>query len=400
MKHILFITSTNLASNPRCRKEVELALVNGYKVSVIAFQMSNWTWEKELQIREKLKEVNFYYLPADRSSKVKWLKSVFFEKACIWLNKAGLKTTRILGIGVNRRSVLIEHLLKSENIRPDLAIAHNPGAFWPAMYLAKKKVPVGIDVEDYHPGEVGDPVLSEMHKLLLQKTLPLAHYVSFASQPIMDETISLLNPFRGNGHFVINNLFGRNDFPRPQDPVAEGPLRIVWFSQNIDAGRGLEQILPILDTFKDRVEVTLIGNSKTSFCETFVFPRKHVELLPSLTQEVLHQTVGNYDIGLAIEPGRDLNNTLALSNKLCTYFQAGLYAIATNTIGQASFLQSFPDHGAIIGLNMEGLPAVLETLLQDVDHLRKARLQRWGAAQQQSWENENEKLRLAWSNMV
>lgn len=400
MKHILFITSTNLASNPRCRKEVELALTNGYKVSVIAFQMSNWTWEKELQIREKLPEVTFYYLPADRSSKAKWLTSVFFEKACIWLNKAGVRTIRTLGIGVNRRSVLIEQLLKSKQITPDLAVAHNPGAFWPAMYLAKKNIPVGVDVEDYHPGEVSDPVLSEMHKLLLQKTLPKASYVSFASQPIMAETVSLLTPIANNKHFVVNNLFDRNDFPHPQNYLNEGPLRIVWFSQNIDAGRGLEQILPILDAFQDRVKVTLIGNAKTAFCESFVVPRKHIELMPSMSQEELHRKIGSYDIGLAIEPGRDLNNRLALSNKLCTYFQSGLYAFATNTVGQSTFLESFPDHGAIIGLKMEGLSELMEKMLQDVASLRRGKVQRWEAAQQQSWENENDKLRKAWSSMV
>ncbi|MDF2187069.1 hypothetical protein [Paraflavitalea sp. CAU 1676] len=400
MKHILFITSTNLASNPRCRKEVELAIENGYQVSVIAFQMSNWTWEKELQIRESLPAVTFYYIPAGRSSYRLWLESVFFEKACVWLNRIGIKTTQTLGIGVNRRAVLIQKLLKSKNLQPDIAIAHNPGAFWPAIYLANKKIPIGIDVEDYHPGEVGDQVLSDMHKLLLQKALPAATYVSFASGPIMDETVSLLKSSNGVTHFVINNLFKKRDFPSPAEQVNDGPLRIVWFSQNIDAGRGLEQILPILDRFTDRISVTLIGNAGTAFCEQFVAPRKHIKLVNSMSQAELNSCMSNYDIGLAIEPGKDRNNTLALSNKICTYFQAGMYIIATETIAQASFIESFPEHGTLIDLKMENLEPTLVRLLAGVVPLRNARLSRWEAAQGQSWEHENQKLRLAWSKMA
>ena len=94
MMHILFITSTNLASNPRCLKEVRTAAQQGYTVSVIAFAMDNWTKEKEQIIRESLKQVNFYYIPAGRSPFWPWLNAVLREKSSRWLYKLGWRGAR------------------------------------------------------------------------------------------------------------------------------------------------------------------------------------------------------------------------------------------------------------------------------------------------------------------
>jgi len=43
MKKILFLTSTNLASNPRLLKELRLAVTHGYDCTVMQFQLGNWS---------------------------------------------------------------------------------------------------------------------------------------------------------------------------------------------------------------------------------------------------------------------------------------------------------------------------------------------------------------------
>jgi len=400
MKHILFLTSTNLASNPRCRKEVQLALDAGYKVSVVAFEMDNWTKEKEKHITEAMKEVTFYYLPAGRTSYRKWLKSVLLESLSRRLYKFGIRTTGVIAVAVSRRSVLMKDLLGKIKIKPDFIIAHNPSAFYPAATFAKKtKISFAIDVEDYHPGEGNDPLLQKVNEQLLRRVLPKASYVSYASEPIMHKVLALSPQSKGAPHFVVNNAFLASDFAAPAEVKDSKYLQFIWFSQNIDVTRGLEQILPVLDNFKDNVRLTLIGNLKKSFFENYLINRAYVTTIPSLSQEELHRGIEQYDIGLAVEPGKDVNNNLAISNKIWAYFQAGLYILASGTKAQSSFIKKFSGHGVITSLEGDDLRRTITLLLDKRNTILANKLARWKFAQNHSWSSESSKLLEIWKQI-
>ncbi len=61
--------------------------------------------------------------------------------------------------------------------------------------------------------------------------------------------------------------------------------------------------------------------------------------------------MSDFDIGLAIEdPTADENRNICLTNKIWSYFQAGLYIVATNTLAQQQFMQLFEQHGCICSL--------------------------------------------------
>jgi hypothetical protein len=398
--HILFITSTNLASNPRCLKEVRMAVQQGYEVSVIAFTMDNWTRQNEQLIREELKQVNYHSIPAGRSPLLPWLNAVLMEKCCRRLFKLGFNGARIVAAGVNRRSVLIRKLLLKKKLQPDLIVAHNPGAFYPAAWWAKRKnIPYAIDVEDYHPGEGQDPVTRVLQEKMLKYFLPAARYVSYASKPIMERVATLIPVKNAAHHFVIDNVFPGKDFPQPSTPRGGGPLQLFWFSQNIDASRGLELVLPTLDEFAGKLNLVLIGNLKQDFYRQYLAQRSYVIIKGPLMQEELHKQAGRYDVGLAIEPGKDVNNNLALSNKIWVYFQSGLYILATGTEGQRSFLDRFAGHGKIISLEPAHLRQSIIDLLSQPDTIRQSRRQRWEAAQQHDWAHESRRLLTAWKSM-
>lgn len=400
MKHILFLTSTNLASNPRCRKEVELALEAGYKVSVVAFEMDNWTKDKEQQIRERLKEVTFYYLPAGRSSYSKWLKSVLAEKLCRWLYKFGIHTTGVASMAVSRRTLLMNGLLKQKNISADLIIAHNPSAFFPAAKFARnRRIKFGIDVEDYHPGEGADILLKKANEQLLKQLLPKALYVSYASEPIMHRVLALELKNSKTPQLVVNNSFAASDFEAPVELNDNERLNLVWFSQNIDLTRGLEQLLPLLDNFQDKIRLTLIGNLNQSFFDKYLINRPYVTIVPSLAQEDLHRHIAQYDVGLAIEPGKDENNNLALSNKIWVYFQAGLYILATGTEAQSAFVKKFSDHGIISTLGESELKKAITLLLENRNKILANKTARWKYAQDHSWSTESSKLLEVWKQI-
>lgn len=44
--HILFLTSNNLATNPRLYKELKLAIQEGHQTSLIQYKLGNWSDEK------------------------------------------------------------------------------------------------------------------------------------------------------------------------------------------------------------------------------------------------------------------------------------------------------------------------------------------------------------------
>lgn len=401
MKDILFITSTNLASNPRCLKEIRFALQAGYKVSVIAFEMDNWTKEKEPLIREELKNaVQFYYISAKRKPFMPWLIAGLREKISRRLFSMGMRGRGITATGANRRSAQIKRLLGQKKIKTDFIIAHNPGAFYPAAYWAKRRnVPYAIDVEDYHPGEGNDPLQRQMQERLMQQTLPGAAYVSYASEPIMQETHKLLDAKNiSDRHFVINNVFEENEFIL--SPPASGPLQLFWFSQNVDANRGLEIVLPVLDNFSTQLQLNLLGNRRQHFYEKHLAHRSYINCIEPVTQKELHRVAGQFDVGLAIEPGADLNNTLLLSNKIWVYFQSGLYILATETHGNKSFVNRFPAHASYVSLDPERFHQSITDLLKNIHTIRKDKETRWRNAQQHGWSTEGRKILKYWNRVL
>ena len=70
---MLLITSTNLACNPRCLKELRLLIALQAKVTVLAFNLHNWTTSKEvtlnnapLELTRKEYELLLYFISNKR----------------------------------------------------------------------------------------------------------------------------------------------------------------------------------------------------------------------------------------------------------------------------------------------------------------------------------------------
>ncbi len=398
--HILFITSTNLASNPRCRKEINLALNLHYQVTYIAFDLPGWTREKERQIQNELPEADKIYLQAGKVNFLSWSVRTFLE---IFFRKIykHISAISLISFAVSKRSLQLLVALKKLKVQPNLVIAHNPAAFYPAYYFSKThKVPFAVDVEDYHPGEGNNKVVSALTIKLIKKILPFSEYVSFAA-PLIKEKIALdVLPGTIKSSLIINNVFSKNDFVRPL-ALESSKIKLVWFSQNIDKGRGLEEILSIIESLKDYFEITLIGNVRENFYTKYLMGKENINVVSSLAQNKLHLFLQSFDIGLAIEPGKDLNNCLAISNKLWTYFQSGLFIIASNTIAQQNFLKQFGQHGIIVNLNdKEKLQQDFINIYHQWDKLKTQKVERFEKAKACSWEIETAQLQMKWKEIL
>jgi len=399
-KHLLFLTTNNLATNPRLVKELTTAVSMRLCATVVQYKLGNWSDNKSEQLKEvvsgektvvsdelrganaKKREVEFIEIDATSKRKISWLKWGILEKLAQRVYPLFKNNLFINALASSRRSLQLVNVLKKTE-KPDLIVAHNLGALYPAYLLSKKwRIPFIFDVEDYHPGEFirHDAQNEKARREFLMKTLlPKATAISSASPLIGEYTLNLIGSHPN--HTVILNSFPQSEFTPPHfslnthhsklithhSPLKtqNSSLNLVWFSQKISFGRGLEQLFEALkllhsanphhhqneETEDNRQKIansvnskintqhslltthnsqlltpnlnlTLIGDLDPEFNQQIIEPflaqletLKQVVLHPSfslrssvslkimspMTQSDLHAELANHDVGLALE---------------------------------------------------------------------------------------------------
>lgn len=375
-----------------------LAKRKGYKIEVVCFEFNNWSYPFNLELLNNLADDRVHTIQGNRKPFFPWAWSVFKETVYRILARVLPIRDRMLSQAVTRRSDLLLQVIDKIEGPFDLVIGHNPGALFPAYYAARKfNCKCGFDVEDYHPGEGDSRHIQQLTKQLMNQFLPLMDYVTFAA-PLMLQKHAVDIGKEGKNWNVILNLFEQSQFSY-KNKDRDQPLEIVWFSQNVNYKRGLEQWIPALEHFKDDIRLTLIGNKKEPFFTEYVKGKTFIDYLEPMDQASLNEKICEFDIGLAIEGGKDYNNIIALANKLITYFQAGLYILATDTPGQKDFLKTYPHSGLVLSVNHENFIDKLAQVIASKDSIRRTKAERFKSAQSYNWEAESEKLLQLWEGV-
>jgi hypothetical protein len=339
MKKILFLTSSNLASNPRLFKEICLARENNHQVTVIQFYLGNWSDAMTMELQSDFVNIRFIQLSALREPFLPWFLSTI-SQFFFTLISYRIFLPSVLSFAIDKRSLLLFWELKNYNESFDWVICHNPATFYPGLYFAKKKgARLGIDIEDYHPGETLNPFRrSRMHSLM-HLVMPHADYCSYAAPLIADTLIKEIPALENNLNIILPNCFPQSEFIKPKSKSTESPLRLVWFSQNIDYGRGLENVILALEDFKGLIELHLIGDLKPKFGSNFIQGKSNIYVYAPMKQSDLHKFLIKFDVGLALDFCVNPNREIAVSNKIVTYAQSGLFILSMNTQGQNNFLE-------------------------------------------------------------
>lgn len=395
--HILFITTSNLATNPRTYKEIQLALKNGKKVTLLCFSFDNWSKDINDKIKSGLEnKIQYIEIPGNRKPFFPWLLSTVVYALADLVLRIFPANPRWLSFRSNKRSWLIMREVQRLSIKPDWVVAHNIGSFFPALVLAKKtSARLGIDLEDYHPGESNTPVVVKRTERLLRYILPRAQYITAASPLILEASLSLTQSDATKE--VIMNYFPEKEFTEPA-VIEHEALQIVWFSQNISFNRGLEQVLPVINETTG-VELHLFGHCNPDFFRQHLQSHQHVFIHEALPQAQLHQKLSGFDIGLALEPGKDRNNELAVSNKMLAYYQAGLYILASHTPAQSAFLTTHPASGMLTDLDRECFKEALLNCIADLHAIRSERHTRFQRARNTGWDTEGKRLLALWEQV-
>jgi glycosyltransferase involved in cell wall biosynthesis len=404
MKRILFLTSTNLITNPRLLKELRLANDNGYSSTVIKFNLGNWSQKFENDIVSEFKSVNFMEISALRKPFIQWLISITLEKASRLLPLFLLNTT-LLSYAVGRRSYLILKCLKKINEQFNLVVAHNPESFYPAVVAAKKfNAKLIFDFEDFHRGEFTENSLqSKLISKLERSCISSVSLITTASPAISEAYQSI---FPEKSITTINNVFPISYVIDAIKVLPAKPLKLFWFSQYIGKKRGLENIIQAIASFThDDIQLTLLGscsnetkNYFSSLAESVGLTHKQLIFLGPIEESQIVQLAAEHHIGLASEPGRDLNNELALSNKIMIYLLAGNALVASKTKAQNDFLKIYNSIGLLYEKESKNdVQKVLRIYLENPELLhqhRNASLQL--AKTELNWDIES----IKWLNLI
>ncbi len=402
MKNILFLTTANLSIKPRLLKEILTASIV-YNVELIAFRFSDWSHDNDKEILKMIK-IKKHYISATRKPFLNWFISSFTSNLFLLLFKLFRESEYINAIATNKRSFLLLNYLKKKPSNYNLIIARGLATLFPAVYYSQKNnIPVIFDIEDYHPGEkINSDKRNEIKRRehLLQKLLPKVSYFTYASPLIGDYTIKLLNHSIIPNNCLINNCFSETEFIFNENKKEK--LQLVWFSQNINAGRGLELIVPALLKYKNKIELTLIGNLYQEFYDNFLFQYStFIQILKPLSQNDLNKKICEFDIGLAIElNSADFNRDICLTNKIFSYSQAGLYIIATDTRAQRQFLLEHNTLGSVTKQTEEDVSNIINKVLHNKNEIRQNKRARFDYAKKLSWEIESKKLIEIWNNLL
>ncbi len=416
MQHLLFLTTNNLPTNPRLLKEIDLAK-HTYRVTVVLWQLENWSDAINQKLISERPEVKFILLNAGSQNKLSWLSWALMEKLSRLLYPLFKASLFINALTHTRRAIRLLRAIRNIT-SPEIIIAHNLGALYPAyIHSQRHNIPFIYDIEDYDPGIVV-PEVGKHYKTctehLLKQCAPEAKALTSASPLIEEYTLKLFK--RHAKHQVILNSFPEIEFIKPgsgDQEIKANTLRLVWFSQTISFGRGLEQLFEALLSIRQALPVslhlTLIGNMDPKFKSEIVkdFQSKiagntsfSLSQLPPMQQNLLHKELSNHDIGLALEPGKDFNNNLAISNKIIAYAQAGLYVLATGTPAQKDFISKHTGLGLICGQEPSKMADGIKKLALNMDTIRGESGLRYINSKALTWEKESMKLKDLWLELL
>ena len=230
----------------------------------------------------------------------------------------------------------------------DWFIAHAQAALPVAASAARHwNTRLGFDCEDLLAIGTIDPI--DIVAAIETEYLPWCDYVSTPTAAMA----ARLREMRGIAlPVVLPNVFPlrlADGLVEPARRPAADAVKLHWFSQTIGPRRGIEDAIEAVALLGAGVELHLRGSVSGEYRATLeqLAASRDVSgrLLfhPQIDHDDLIRSIGDFDIGLALERPDEPNYSLTVSNKVFSYFLAGLPVAATRTPGQLEVLERCPE---------------------------------------------------------
>ncbi len=388
---ICIVTGASPANNPRAVKEADALVGAGHDVTVVGCRADDTQWQYDKKIVERSSWEFLYvdYLPSRVSSlAARTLYRIQGRIGKLLYENWGIVTPYLYGYGLSKLKRL------ARRVDADLTIGHNESGLHTVVCLLKEGRRVAFDFEDWHSEDLL-PVarrwrpLEDLRKLEA-RILKDAVYCSAASEPMAE---ALSRKYGAGCPFPVLNVFPLASVHEAESRRWDNDkecLSVAWFSQTLGPGRGLEDVFLAIRDLDIRLHLHLLGKTNDStrrWLESQIPAgrKNHIHVYDPLPPWEVFRWVGQFDLGLSVDPPNCRSRDLTVTNKMFTYMLCGLGVIATDTAGHRSVFSANPLVGAIYTAGDFGaLSRILasfavhrDRLKQVQSHSAKAALERY-----------------------
>jgi glycosyltransferase involved in cell wall biosynthesis len=281
--------------------------------------------------------------------------------------------------------------------KADLTIAHSAATLWVASELMKQARKVAADFEDWFSREHLQAAWHPNRVItrLEREVLAGASHATCTSEAMAEA----IGAAYGRKPEVIYNSFPLAEAPQPApDPGPDGP-DVLWISQVVGPGRGLELLAEALKQCEPCFQLTLVGDTQEGYEPKLrsLLPdhwRGRVRFQRQVKSSEVLDLVGKFHIGLALERREPESRNLTVTNKILQYLLCGLAVVATRTQGQEEVAQETGEAVKLVKQgDAKGLAEALTGWARDAEKLKRARqAARWAAEAKFCWEKEEKKV--------
>jgi len=344
MKDICIISSVHLSSNPRTWKEANSLAKAGYRIVILTIWTSSERRDKDFAL---IQNSNIIYkaainlIPSESSLLKRFCYRLQGRIGKEIKKKLNIDTNIALGFGYN----MFKRKAFKENA--NLYIAHTEYGMLIGNYLIRKNKKVAFDFEDWYSQDYLVP--ERPIKLLNQLEKFSIKYGSYITCPSHAMALALQQKYNTKREIkVLYNGFPLSENSTITNLKPRALPSLVWFSQTIGAGRGIETLLIALGLVSTMVELYLIGNCALEYEDflkkSFPFNRGHkLYINKPVDHDQLLSLISQHTIGLALEQKYPESRNKTVTNKVLQYIQAGIKILATKTDGQLEVASKFPN---------------------------------------------------------
>lgn len=352
-RKICIVSDKHLHANPRVWKEATTLANNGYEVSVVTQFSSVDSIKQDEALLTRLDAKFEYKAGVDITPGRAKKSTILFYKI---RRKLAATVKKLSGLDSEYLITYAPEQLYGKALLEDadLYIAHVEGGYCIGKRLHKAKKNVAFDQEDWFSRDYLVPerpvkLLSSLERYALK----YGQYVTCPSEAMAS---GLESAYKTNKPVVVYNCFPKEELP---NDIETTKTSLVWFSQTIGSGRGLERIIDTIKKLDTPVSLLLIGNCSDTYRQTLsqrlgADTAHELKIQSPVPHHELYKILLGQNMGLALENNHPDNKDTTVSNKMFQYLQAGLKVLATDTKGQAEVGEKFPDAVMLVDAGNDG----------------------------------------------
>ena len=363
-RKVVIFTQSPISRTPRVVKEANCLARNGYDVTVFGL----WYESSIIKNDFELLDSRINYKPGIDLSKDNFISKIHrlrcrFHREAVRL--FGLQSKHALGYGYYK------YLEKLKSQKANLYIGHQEMSLALAKDLIKVGFNVAFDFEDYHSHDLlpKDRLYRPIKLLTLleEYVLKNANYCVTTSDVLAME---LAIKYQVSVPTTIYNSFHSADLQEIESLTDINSL--VWISQVIGPGRGLELLLKAISISKLNYELTLIGKKDFEFCTRVLNNApKNLKIIFAdyIEPNRIATELAKFYVGVAFEEIEPRSRDLTITNKLFHYLNSGIAILATNTKGQREIGHKAKGSILLTELEVDNICASLEEIFSDREKL-------------------------------